>query len=283
MVLEIIDIHPHIISNDTERYPSIPLFGKQSEWSKQWPQTFEQLVAQMDDAGIAKAAIVQASTYYGFDNSYLADSIATDPKRFTGVCSVDLVAPDAVKVVQAWMRRGMSGLRIFTGGSTHAMDESMLDDTRSYTVWEFAGAHGIPICVQTSAVGMHQVRGLLQRFPQTRLVLDHTGRPRLDDGPPYEAARSLFELAEFPNLYLKVTPRSLALAKTGKSTPEAFFGALVSAFGADRMAFGSNLPANEGPMRALVAEAKAGLSSLSSSDQAKVFAGTAKLLHPSLA
>src|SRR4051812_6553752 len=127
MALEIIDIHPHIISNDSQRYPLNPLRGKQSDWSKERPQTFEQLVAEMDDAGIAKAAIVQASTCYGVDNSYLADCISTNPARFTGVCTIDTLAPDGVSVLQGWMRRGMSGLRIFTGGSTGASDESLID------------------------------------------------------------------------------------------------------------------------------------------------------------
>lgn len=281
--MEIFDIHPHIIASDTARYPAAPLRGKQSEWSRDRPQTFEQLVAQMDDAGIAKAAIVQASTYYGFDNSYLADSIATNPARFTGVCSVDTTAPDAITALQAWLRRGMSGLRIFTGGSTHATDESLLDDPRSWPVWEFAGANGLSVCVQTTSVGIPKVRDLLTRFPQTRLILDHCGRPAIDDGEPYAAARSLFELAQFPNLYLKITPRTFALATAGKATPETFFPALVAAFGARRIAFGSNLPANQGPLRALIDEAKAGLASLTPADQAQIFSGTAKFLYPALA
>jgi len=283
MTPEIIDIHPHVLSPDTERYPSKPLRGKQSDWSRERPQTFEQLVAEMDDAGVAKAAIVQASTYYGFDNSYVADSIATNPNRFTGVCTIDVVAPEAVAVFEGWRRRGFSGLRIFTGGATHASDESVLDDPRSYPIWEYASANNLPICVQTGPIGLPKVRGLLERFPRTSLVLDHIARPKLDDGPPYSEAKSLFELAEFSNLYLKVTPRTFALAKTGKSTPDAFFCALVAAFGADHIAFGSNLPANEGPMRMLIAEAKAGLSSLTPADQAMILSGTAKRLYPSLA
>lgn len=283
MTLEIIDIHPHIISNDSERYPSKPLRGQQSNWSKERPQTFEELVAQMDAAGIAKAAIVQASTYYGFDNSYLADSIAADPKRFTGVCTIDVSAPDAIAVLEGWMRRGMTGLRIFTGGSTHANDESILEDPRSFPVWEFAAERNLSICVQTGPAGLPMVRKLLDRFPRTKMVLDHIARPKLDDGPPYKEARSLFELAGTPNLYLKLTPRSFALAQTGKATPQTFFPALVSAFGADHIAFGSNLPANEGPMTKLVAEAKQGLASLSEADRAMIFSGTAKQLYPVLA
>src|SRR5512146_1118201 len=90
-----IDIHPHIIAADIKRYPLAPLGGHQSDWSRTRPVTVEQLVAAMDTAGVQKAASVQASTCYGHDNSYVADAVAAYPKRFTGVFSVDVLAPDA--------------------------------------------------------------------------------------------------------------------------------------------------------------------------------------------
>ena len=88
-----IDIHPHIIADDTKRYPLAPLGGHQSDWSRTRPVTTEQMIAAMDKAGVAKAAIVQASTCYGHDNSYVADAVAAHPDRFTGVFSVDVLAP----------------------------------------------------------------------------------------------------------------------------------------------------------------------------------------------
>ena len=88
-------IHPHIIADDTKRYPLAPLGGHQSDWSRTRPVTTAQMVAAMDKAGVAKAAIVQASTCYGHDNSYVADAIAAHPDRFTGVFSVDVLAADA--------------------------------------------------------------------------------------------------------------------------------------------------------------------------------------------
>lgn len=283
MTIEIIDIHPHIIADDAERYPPAPLRGKPSVWSQERPQTFEQLVAEMDAAGVAKAAVVQASTYYGFDNSYIADSIAKNPDRFTGVCTINVFAPDAINVLKGWMAKGFSGLRIFTGGATHGNDETLLADPRSYPIWKFAADAGVPICVQTGPAGLPNVHNLLERFTGTTVILDHIGRPKLDDGPPYADAKSLFDLATFPNLYLKITPRSFALAESGASTPDAFFPTLVAAFGADRIAYGSNLPANEGPMTALVVQATRGLSSLSDDDRAMILSGTAKHLYPTLA
>ena len=65
-----VDIHPHIISNDDTRYPRSPLFGVQSEWSRERPMTIDQYLAEMDAAGVQQAAIVQASTCYRYDNGY---------------------------------------------------------------------------------------------------------------------------------------------------------------------------------------------------------------------
>lgn len=50
----------------------------------------------MDAAGIAKAAVVQASTAYGHANSYLAEVVAHYPNRFTGVFSTDILAEGAI-------------------------------------------------------------------------------------------------------------------------------------------------------------------------------------------
>ena len=66
------------------RYPLQPLGGNQSIWSRDRPTTYDTMVEEMDRAGVAKSAIVQASTAYGHDNSYVAEAIAAHPKRFTG-------------------------------------------------------------------------------------------------------------------------------------------------------------------------------------------------------
>ena len=79
MASKIIDVHPHIISNDDAKYPITPLGGKRSKWSAERPITFEQMIAAMNEAGVDKSAIVHSSTTYGYDNSYMCDCIATQP------------------------------------------------------------------------------------------------------------------------------------------------------------------------------------------------------------
>src|SRR5215510_7455900 len=118
MQSKIVDIHPHIVSQDTVRYPVTPLGGKQSEWSKERSVTLEQLVDAMDEAGVDKAAIVHSSTTYGFNNDYVVDAVAAHPKRFTGVFSVNVTQPDAVERMRYWLSKGMTGMRIYARASS---------------------------------------------------------------------------------------------------------------------------------------------------------------------
>jgi predicted TIM-barrel fold metal-dependent hydrolase len=278
----VIDIHPHIIASDTKRYPLAPLGGHQSDWSRTRPVTTEQMIAAMDKAGVAKAAIVQASTCYGHDNSYVADAVAAHPDRFTGVFSVDVLAPDAPERMRHWVGKKLTGMRLFTIGSTMTEQASWLDDPKTYPAWECAGELGLSICLQMSAKAFPQMIRMIERFPKVRVLLDHCGRPVLEDGPPYAAADSLFALAKHPTVFLKLTQRNFTESRKGKASPETFFPKLVSAFGASRLAWGSNYPSSEGSLSDLLALATTSLKGLSSSDQEWIFAKTAQTLYPAL-
>jgi predicted TIM-barrel fold metal-dependent hydrolase len=278
-----IDIHPHIISADRTRYPRAPLGGRQSDWSETRPVSVEQLIAAMDQAGVQKAAIVQASTCYGHDNSYVADAVAAHPERFTGVFSADVLAPDARERMRHWMDRRLTGMRLFTFGSTMSEQASWIDDPKSFPAWQYAGEAGLSICMQMSAKGLPQLTGMLERFPNVKVILDHAARPRIDDGPPYAAAASLFALARYSNVYLKLTERTFSEAKKGKATPETFFPRLISEFGAQRLAWGSNYPSSEGSLPQLLALGRNSLAVLPQQDRDWIFAKTAQSLYPALA
>src|SRR3974377_422710 len=101
--MSIIDIHPHVIATDTARFPLAPLGGTQATWSRGGPPPSRRMIAARAGAAVPKSAIVQASTAYGHDNSYVAEAIAAFPRRFTGVFSVDVLAPDAVARMRHWV------------------------------------------------------------------------------------------------------------------------------------------------------------------------------------
>jgi predicted TIM-barrel fold metal-dependent hydrolase len=241
------------------------------------------MLESMNKAGVDKTLLVQASTCYGHDNSYVADCVAAHPDRFAGVFSVDVLADDACEKIKYWLSRGLSGLRLFTKGSTIATQAEWLDDPRSFPAWQFCGDAGVSVCVQMSSKATTQLIAMSDRFPRTKIILDHLARPVLSDGPPYAEAAALWELASHPNIYLKATPRTFTEVQEGKATAESFFRKLVDEFGAKRILWGSNYPASEGSLSELLQVAERGLASLSEQERAWIFGKTAISLYPELA
>jgi L-fuconolactonase len=283
MPKRILDIHPHVITTDIETYPRAPLGGNQSGWSRDRPVTYDDLVSAMDDAGIAKAAVVQSSTCYGFDNSYVAAAVEAYPDRFTGVFSVDVLAPDAPEKIRYWVDQKMTGMRLFTTGSTMPGQATWLGDAKSFPAWECAAELGIPVCVQMKPEGIPQLQILLKRFPQVRIIIDHLLNPSLESGPPYAAAEALFGLAQYSNIYLKLTSVIIANARKGAATPESFFPRVAREFGASRIAWGSNYPASEGTLKQILTNNMDAVSWLPDEDKDWIFYRTAESLYPVLA
>lgn len=282
--MRLFDTHAHIISRDTASYPRAPIGGRQSDWSQARPVDLDEMIAAMDAAGVTRTVLVQASTCYGYDNSYVSDAVAAHPDRFAGVASIDVLQPDAVAALRRWLARGFTGLRIFTTGSTMAGRQlDLLDDPRSFPVWEEAQDTGIAICLQMTAKALPQALMLAERFPRARIVLDHFARPDLSDGPPYARAAGLWALARHSNMFFKASPHVFAAAKSGKASAESFFRRAVAEFGAARICWGSNFPAAEGALASLYAEARACFAALSAEAQELIFAKTALSLYPALA
>ncbi|HEY8681825.1 MAG TPA: amidohydrolase family protein [Rhodanobacter sp.] len=280
--MKIFDTHTHVISPDRARYPIHPLGGHQSEWSQARPVDVDDLVRALDRAGIAKAVVVQASTVYGHDNRYVVDAVRAHPDRLIGVYSIDAMADDAVAQIDRWQAEGLSGFRLFTTGSTMPGQGDWLGHPDSYPAWAHAEKLAIPVCLQMTMQGLSKLRSLLERFPDARVLLDHCARPELADGTPYMAAQPLFDMAVFPGIHLKLTNRTLAAAAGGASKPAAFLEKIMTAYGAHRIAWGSNFPAAEGTLVALLDTARDVLANLAETDRALIFGGTAERIYPAL-
>ena len=279
----IIDTHTHVIATDTKRYPLKPLYGRQSDWSAEHPLDYPDLVKANIAAGVDKAVLVQASSAYAFDNSYVADAVAAHPERFTGVFSIDVVATDAVEKMKVWMSKGLTGMRIFTAGSTQPEQQTFFAEEAAFPAWQCASDNGLSVCMQMQVKGLPLLETVLKRFPKVRVILDHFARAEAAGGPPFASAAPLFALAKYPNVFLKLTHRPIEQSMKGPATPEAFLSKAVKEFGAERIAWGSNFPAAKPPLPDLIAMARKALSFLPLRDQDQIFYKTALALYPALA
>jgi predicted TIM-barrel fold metal-dependent hydrolase len=290
----IVDTHVHVVSDDQQRYPRSAAIqigsgdpnapaglttGAPGEWVRD--MTDEMLLSLNRQAGIDKTVLVQAYSAYHYDNSYTADCAARNPDRFTSVCILDPTQRDTPEQLTYWVtQRGMRGIRLFTLTETEG---AWLDDPSTFPVWERASSLDIPICIMTLSQEIPRVRAMLERFPEVTVALDHLAVPRLSAGPPYDSVKPLFELAGFPNLYLKFSSVSLYGAARGKSTSKEFFSRLVDCFGTNRLMWGSNFPAtNDRNLKDQYDLARNELSFLSSEDQRWIFGESALMLWPEL-
>lgn len=282
MADQLIDIHPHVISDDDEKYPKNPLGGVRSKWSQERPATWEELEKAMNDSGVDKAAVVQSSTTYGHDNSYLADCVDGSNGRITGVCSVSFLDDDSVDRIRYWITdRGMSGVRLFTTGSTMAQSD-WLDDERTKKCWAYCTENGIPVCVQLTAPAIPMLVNILDEFSGLTVLLDHVTMADFSSGPPYTAAEPAYALAKYPGVYLKVTTRVLTLAAKSEGGASGALQEIIGHFGSERMAWGSNFPANDGKLTAMVKQLDEACAGISAEDAANLRGRTAIKLYPKL-
>lgn len=283
MTIRIFDVHPHIVSSDTQAYPPAPLGGKRSGWSADHAVDFKQLLAAMDAAGVEKAAIVHSSTTYGYDASYLADAIARHHDRFTGVFSIDVLAPDACDRLRYWLSRGLTGLRLFAAGTTVSGSQAWIADPATYAVWDLCQDLGITVAISMRQEALPHLADILTRFPRVQVLLDHLLHAPIDDGPPYAAADPLWRMGDFAGVHLKLTTANLRRMHQAPADPESFLARLTGVFGARRIAWGSNYPAVEGTLAEIAALARDTLSILPEEERENILWRTAARLYPALA
>ncbi|GAB3348566.1 amidohydrolase family protein [Amycolatopsis echigonensis] len=275
-----VDAHTHIISPDTAAYPAAPLGGRRSDWSRERPADIDGLLREADAAGVDHLVVVQASTVYGFDNSYVADQLTRHPDRLSGVCSVDFLSPQAVDDLTHWIdERGFSGVRIRAADGTTAVPTPGrgLDDERMTPVWQFLSDRRVPVCIQMHAEHTPILAGLLDRYPGLTVVLDHAARPRLGEGAsPYP---ELARLRDSRRVFVKLTPPAVLRAEREAGSAAPVVRTLVEEFGIDHMLWGSNFPASAGSLAELADLVAAQLPALDASQRALVAGGTAARLY----
>jgi predicted TIM-barrel fold metal-dependent hydrolase len=278
----IVDTHPHILAGDDSRYPVDPIGGVQSAWSKGVRFGAHDLIALMDDAGVAGATVVQASTVYGDDNTLVADGVAAFPARLAGVGGIDPRTPDARERLAYWVReRKLTGMRVFAGGSTIAGSDWIADAALD-PFWDDVTALAIPLNLQIRFGDIERAASIFRRHPAMTVILDNLAVAPLQGGPPYAAAQALFALAAHPNVYLKLTHSNLTKAADG-GDPRDLLVALAAQFGAGRMMWGSNYPnerpAGDAPYRSLVEAAQSAVERCAPAEREEILGGTAARLY----
>ncbi len=233
---QLYDTHVHVWTLDEKKYPWNPILAIAK--IPTYAFTPEQLLTDMDANGVERAVLVQSSSY-GWDNAYLLDVLKKYPDRFRGVVLADPANLDFARHV-AGLRSspGVVGMRFHLLEPEHVDIFSQgLDRIRK-------GALDSELVVdfQVRPGNFAPVVEMARSAPKLRIVIDHLGLP-WSGGPQSRGLRDLLDLAEFANVYVKLSGLDEMPRET--NSPESktqFAEAVVRSFGPGRVMWGSNCP-----------------------------------------
>ena len=161
----IIDTHTHVVSSDKSKHPLDP---SASGWSTEVSNDVEDLINEMDAAGVACATLVQPNGTYGLDNTYQCESANLYAPRTVSVGILDPVAGDAADKLTYWTNEhGMVGVRL--------QSQAEPDDSRCDAIWHRAGELGIPISIGGGGQPgkVNAMRYIAERHPNVPFAPDH--------------------------------------------------------------------------------------------------------------
>jgi predicted TIM-barrel fold metal-dependent hydrolase len=229
----VIDCHAHVYSDDESAYPTIekpyrPPAGK---------GTVSHLRREMKANGVTHATAIQTSTFYRWDNRFLADSARRNTDFMIGVCTLDPDDPASPALLEKYVResnvRGMRSIPAKSG---------RLDDPGVDALWATAERLGIVINVLVNRDKTGEIETLARRHSSLRLVIDHC--LNLKSGAELEPTiEDLLRLARLPMVNAKLT-----FIPTGTAEPYPCRDMhdpcrrVIAAFGPQRCVWGSNFP-----------------------------------------
>ena len=230
----IIDTHAHIYSPDTAAYPPItdPLRPPAGTGSP------EHLRREMQAAGVDRAMLVQTSTFYGWDNSFVRDTAQATRDWAAGVCTLDPENPHSPDVLYALVSRSnVRALRIYP-----VRPGARYDNPGNRRLFAAASSLGIAVNALLSLETADELAGLVREYSDVPVVLDHC--LALQAGPKYAATvAKVVELARHPTVHAKLT-----FLPTGSAEEYPFRDLhdacrrFVAAYGPERCVWGSDCP-----------------------------------------
>ncbi|HEX7446736.1 MAG TPA: amidohydrolase family protein [Pirellulales bacterium] len=232
-----IDAHVHVWTPDTRRYRLAAGFRRE----EMRPASFtpEELFEHARPCGVARVVLIQMS-FYGFDNSYMLDTMRRFAGVFSGVAVIDDSAADPAGEMRRLARQGVRGFRIYP---RNMPVDRWLDGPGMQAMWRCGGEDGLAMCHLINPDALEAVDRACEKFPDTPVVIDHLGRIGID-GRIHEAdVERLCRLARHRNTHVKVSA-FYALGK--KQAPYLDLAPpvrrLLDAFGPERLMWATDCP-----------------------------------------
>lgn len=246
-----VDVHVHVFDRLSEQYPR----GVSTLAPAERTATAEQLLREMDAAGISRAVLIDMGGTQLDQHRYVTDCVRHWPDRFVATGLVDVNDADpAARLRELVDATGVKGIRLgFLGqpGATH------VDELPARSLFQVAAERGLNINVYASSSQVGNLALLAAAFPQVLISLDHLGicpttamgvdtwgRPRFDDEPlPPSTYPQILGLARFANVCVKISGEyAFSKVPYPYGDMRSMVAQVYAAYGPSRMMWCSDFP-----------------------------------------
>lgn len=269
-----IDAHVHVWTPDTDRYPLAAGFRRE----QMQPPSFEpdELLRHAKPCGVDRIVLIQMS-FYGFDNSYMLDTMAKYPGVFSGVAVIDDGGDDPAGEMRRLKSAGVRGFRIYPRNKPV---DHWLDGPGMQAMWKCGAAENLAMCHLVNPGELPAIDRMCEKYPDTPVVVDHYARIGIDGQIHAEDVKNLLRLARHKNTHVKLS----AFYALGKKEPPytdmlPLTRQLVDAYGPQRVMWATDCPfqvAGDQTYEQSLAVIRDHLEGVSESDREWLLRGTAE-------
>ncbi|HVW09458.1 MAG TPA: amidohydrolase family protein [Bryobacteraceae bacterium] len=241
----ILDTHAHIYSEDEKAYPP--------NAKPYRPPGTTGSVANLERVtranGVAGVCIVQATTFYGWDNRFICDTAARTQKWTAGVCTLDPDEPHSPGLIKHFAEKyGIRALR------SYPAKDGKLDSAGVAALWKASSEAGIVVNVLCNRDNEDAFARMLEKFPRQPVVIDHCLNLKAGSDQN-DILKALLRLSKYRNAHAK-----LSFLATGSAEAYPFRDMqgpckqIIAAFTPDRCIWDSDFPCELWTPKATYAE-----------------------------
>jgi predicted TIM-barrel fold metal-dependent hydrolase len=205
------------------------------------PRSFtpEDLMSHARPAGVSRVVLIQMS-YYGFDNSFMLDSMRKHPRMFSGVAVVDHQAAELRAKMRELKERGVRGFRIHPAAQPV---DGWLFSPQMAEMWRIGADENLAMCALINPEALLPLDRMCSKFPQTPVVIDHFARIGMDGTVRPTDVDHLCRLARHERAHVKV---SAFYALGQKKSPYTDLGPMIrrllDSYGRERLMWATDCP-----------------------------------------
>ena len=165
--------------------------------------TAEELVAEMDEAGVDAALIHPPFSWDPNSGALAIEAVKKYPTRFAILGQFPLQDPENRKLIKGWRNQpGMMGLR--WPFIAEAQQKWLYDGSLEW-LWSAAEDEGLPLAMM-GGLYLKKFREIAEAHPRLKLIVDHCGLNRTGkDAEAFIHLDELLAMAKLPNVAVKAT------------------------------------------------------------------------------